>query len=99
MGLSGGHFRLGIAGMKMASIKEPAQTVLAAEAPAFYPYSWHQPATPIQPEWPMFNNAKDVVGFVDGHASYVKIYWDESVRANSFCYNPPGGYDYKWSGD
>ena len=29
--------RLGIAGLKLASIKEPAQTVLVAEEPAFFP--------------------------------------------------------------
>lgn len=94
-----GHFRLGIAGVKMASIKEPVKTVLAAEAPAFYPYSWHQPQTPAPVEFPMFDNAKNVASFVDGHASYIKFYWDEAVRAYSFSYNPPAEYDYKWSGD
>ena len=97
--VGGGHFRLGIAGVKMASIKEPVKTVLAAEAPAFFPYSWHQPQTPAPVEFPMFNNAKDAAGFVDGHASYTKFYWEEAVRAYSFSYNPPAAYDYKWSGD
>ena len=48
----------------------------------------------------MFLDAKDVVGFVDGHASYIKMYYAE-VPGNLFSvfYDPPAGYDYKWSGD
>ncbi len=90
---------LGIAGLKMSSIKEPSKTMLVAEDPAFYPYSWHLPETPIQlspGEWPLFNDAKDMVSFVDGHVNYIKIYY----RGFLACwYNPPAGYDYKWSGD
>jgi prepilin-type N-terminal cleavage/methylation domain-containing protein len=88
--------RLGIAGLKLASIKEPAKTVLAAEEPAFYPYSWHEPKLN---KGLMFNDAKDMVGFVDGHVSYIKIYWCEPSGLITCCTNPPAGYDYKWSGD
>ena len=94
---------LGIAGRKLTSIKDPAKTVLVTETPAFYPYSWHQPKKPrlLGPgELPMFNDAKDVVGFVDGHASYIRIYWQDVLRASmATWYDPPAGYDYKWSGD
>jgi type II secretory pathway pseudopilin PulG len=31
----------GIGGLKLSSVNNPAKTVLLAEAPAFYPYSWH----------------------------------------------------------
>lgn len=94
---------LGIAGRKIASLKAPAKTVLVAESPAFSPYSWHQPRNPIllpPGESPLFNDAKDMVGFVDGHVSYLKIYYQE-VPGNlwSCFYDPPTGYDYKWSGD
>jgi prepilin-type N-terminal cleavage/methylation domain-containing protein len=88
--------RLGIAGLKLASIKEPAKTVLIAEEPAFYPYSWHEPKLN---EGLMFNDAKDMVSFVDGHVSYVKIYWFEPSGLITCCTNPPAGYEYKWSGD
>jgi len=88
---------LGIAGRKIASIKEPAKTVLIAEAPAFYPYSWHDPRPG---EGPMFNDANDVVGFVDGHVSYIRIYWPEVPGNLLACFSdPPARYDYKWSGD
>jgi prepilin-type N-terminal cleavage/methylation domain-containing protein len=88
--------RLGIAGLKITAIKEPVKTVLVAEAPAFFPYSWHQPR---RGEGPMFNDAKDTVGFVDGHASYIKIYYEEVPGYMACAYNPPAGYEYKWTGD
>ena len=46
----------------------------------------------------MFNNAMDMVGFVDGHVSYVKMYckgWGPT--AISCRYDPPAEYDYQWS--
>ena len=88
---------LGIAGLKISSIKDPLKTVLVAETPAFFPYSWHQPRLG---EGPMFNDAKNMVSFVDGHANYIKIYYQE-VPGNSLACenNPPAGYNYKWSGD
>src|SRR6185295_9873594 len=61
----------GIAGRKLSSIKDPVKTVLVAEFPALLPYSWHQPGGAGH-----FNNARDMVSFVDGHVSYIKIFWD-----------------------
>jgi prepilin-type N-terminal cleavage/methylation domain-containing protein/prepilin-type processing-associated H-X9-DG protein len=100
----------GIAGLTLGSIRHPSRTVLVAEAPAFIPFSWHQPSKLLF--WIMqsggcrpttfFNNSMNMVSFVDGHVSYVKIYFQ--IPANSAdwfasCYNPPDGYDYQWSGD
>lgn len=94
---------LGISGLKLSAIKEPAKTVLAAESPAFYPYSWHEPRQPIAlhpGDEPMFLDAKDELSFVDGHASYSRMYYQETPgNLWSIFYNPPAGYDYKWSGD
>jgi hypothetical protein len=98
----------GISGRKLSSIKHPDRTVLIAEASAFAPYSWHQPKPPeVAPdgfELPIFNNAKDVVSFVDGHVSYIKMYWNSMTNSiglysMAFFYDPPAGYDYQWSGD
>jgi prepilin-type N-terminal cleavage/methylation domain-containing protein/prepilin-type processing-associated H-X9-DG protein len=47
-----------------------------------------------------FNDAKNVVSFVDGHVSYIKIYYDSSVNggaSQAYMYDPPAGYDYQWS--
>lgn len=99
--------RPGIAGKSLSSIQHPARTVLVAEAPAFIPFSWHKPKRPLYIIVPkncpncFFNNALDMVGFVDGHVSYVKMYWKTAWPPKSFSsdYDPPAEYDYQWSGD
>lgn len=87
----------GIAGRKMGSVKEPVKTVLVAELAALTPFSWHQPVKSIA------NNARDMVSFVDGHASYIKMYWDATntyfAHVEAWNYDPPQGYEYQWSGD
>jgi len=98
----------GFAGRKLTTIKHLERTVLGADASAFGPYSWHQPQPPTTDSQgvgiPFFNHAKNVAGFVDGHVSHVKIYWDSSTNFGSycsfsFCNDPPAGYGYQWSGD
>ena len=87
----------GIAGQKLDSVRHPTRTVLIAEMPAFSPYSWHVPKRPFATNNAKFNDALNMVGFVDGHVSYLKIYYDGQKTA--WAYNPPTGYDYQWSGD
>ena len=90
----------GIAGLTLTSIREPAKTVLVADYAAFFPYSWHHPRKPSWNEPGLFNDAMNMVGFVDGHVSYIKINWDSNRRGDfALFYDPPAGYDYKWSGD
>jgi len=93
------NFRPGIAGLALSSIKHPAKTVLVAEWPAFMPYSWHQPKRPFGQPNTRFNNAMDMVSFVDGHVSYIQIYWKTEWPPKSIAgdYDPPDGYDYQWS--
>lgn len=90
----------GLAGRKLGSIRDPSRTVLIADMPAFMPWSWHQPKRPLPvgDDWPLFNNARNMVGFVDGHVSYIKIYW-ETAYSPTLAFDPPAGYDYQWSGD
>jgi prepilin-type N-terminal cleavage/methylation domain-containing protein len=93
---------LGIGGRQLSSIKHPARTVLIAEAPAFQPYSWHEPQPPPPPpfkEFLRFNDAKNVLSYVNGHVSYTKIYWNSSQGIESCVHEPPPEYDYQWSGD
>jgi hypothetical protein len=45
-----------------------------------------------------------MIGFVDGHVAYVKIYWNSTplpsgAYTGADGYDPPAGYDYQWSGD
>jgi len=88
----------GVAGRRLSSIKQPEKTLLVVEYPALLPYSWHQPGGKSH-----FNNARDVVSHVDGHVSYLKMYWDTNNAVvghqEAWHYDPPAGYDYKWSGD
>ncbi len=91
----------GIAGMKLSSIKKPSRTVLVAEMPAFVPYSWHQPKRPFSQANSIFNDSQNVASFVDGHASYIKMYWDGTWPRGTLAlaHDPPVTYDYQWSGD
>lgn len=108
---NGKHFTVpashlpGIGGIAISSIKHPARTVMVAESPAFFPYSWHEPK-PYQPGGvqprgiALFNNAGDMVSYVDGHVAYIKIYWGDIVTNGGFMscfYDPPEGYNYQWS--
>jgi hypothetical protein len=50
----------------------------------------------------LFNNAMDMVSFVDGHVAYTKIYWGNVITNGGFMacyYDPPASYDYQWSGN
>jgi hypothetical protein len=73
------------------------------EAPAVFPYSWHRPQSPGSA--PAFNDARDIVSYVDGHLDYIKIYWNSTLlypnqsASLAAYYDPPPGYDYQWSGN
>jgi hypothetical protein len=89
--------RPGLTGVKLSAVKRPARTLLVTEASALAPWSWHAPASAV-----VFEDAKNVVSFVDGHASYIKIYWNSTPLPNggltfALSYDPPDGYDYQWS--
>jgi prepilin-type N-terminal cleavage/methylation domain-containing protein len=97
--------RLGIAGLNLSSIKHPARTVLVSEISALIPFSWHQPKRPFYFIMPkncpnaIFSNAMNMVSFVDGHVSYIKMFWKTSWPVTSCAgdYDPPEGYEYQWS--
>lgn len=86
----------GLFGWKLSAITGPAKTILAAEMPAFFPFTWHDPERPTPTEFG-FNNARNVVSFSDGHASYIPIYFYSNLYEPTLLYNPPAGYNYKWS--
>jgi prepilin-type N-terminal cleavage/methylation domain-containing protein len=95
----------GIGGQKISTIKNPVRTTLVLEAPAMLPYSWHRPQSPSPEYPPMFNNAWDIVSYVDGHLDYIKIYWNSTLAypnggaSVAAYYDPPAEYDYQWSGN
>jgi hypothetical protein len=81
------------AGKTFASVREPSRQILVGEISGFIGLSSHDRRQPQQ-----FNNAKNVMSFVDGHASYVPIYWNGSKKFDDMpvFYNPPTGYEYIW---
>jgi prepilin-type N-terminal cleavage/methylation domain-containing protein len=96
-----GGFYAGVAGRKINSIRNQVQTVMVVDQPACFAYSWHQPPPLTDPGPDEINDAKNTAGFVDGHASYLKFYLDQTYALGSYpCfYNPPAGYDYQWGED
>lgn len=81
-----------ITGQPLSAIKNPAKAVLVGEWTAFFGGSWH-PAISHD-----YTDAKNISGFVDGHASFTKIYWNGVPDSDPCNYEPPGGYDYNWDG-
>jgi prepilin-type N-terminal cleavage/methylation domain-containing protein len=88
----------GVGGLKLAAIKDPAKTVLLMELSAGFPWSWHQPQSVPAGQFG-FKDARNVIGFMDGHVSYFKMYRNPSINLPSCNYEPPAGYEYKWHAD
>jgi type II secretory pathway pseudopilin PulG len=85
-----------VAGQEVSSIVEPSRTLLVMEWTAHAPLSWHRSRTG-QANTPFYCDAESVVGFVDGHVAFTKIYYDGLNAA--FTRDPAPGYDYRYSGD
>ncbi|HEX4342353.1 MAG TPA: hypothetical protein VH255_03125, partial [Verrucomicrobiae bacterium] len=87
---------LGMAQKPFASVRDPTKTALISEDSGGLGLSTHARMQPLQ-----FQDAKNVMSFVDGHVSYIRIYWNgtEGVDGFSALYEPPDGYEYKWSGN
>ncbi len=88
----------GVSGWKLAAIVNPAKTVLVMEASALYPWSWHARQPSLAGEC-SYNNAKNMIGFADGHMGYFPIYFNTDYYLEAIYYDPPTGYDYKWCGN
>jgi prepilin-type N-terminal cleavage/methylation domain-containing protein/prepilin-type processing-associated H-X9-DG protein len=86
----------GVAGKRLGSIQDQTKTILLAEVSAFMGFSWHDSRRP-----PIVNNAYSMLSFADGHVAYLKVYWNGFLGKTDWpmFYDPPAGYDYKWSGN
>lgn len=88
----------GIAGGKQSSVRDSSATVLLGEIPADYGFSWHAPKNPTLSHY--FNKTRNLAGFVDGHVGYIRFFRDDrKPQSEALEYDPPPGYDYKWSAD
>jgi prepilin-type N-terminal cleavage/methylation domain-containing protein len=94
-----GGFYHGIAGRKISSIRNQVRTLMVVDQPAVFAYSWHEPQSLTDPGPNEINDSKNVAGFVDGHVSYIKFYWDSTQDTFPCFYNPPDNYEYQWGED
>ncbi len=87
---------VGMAQKPFASVREPAKTELVGEISGGVGLSSHNRVQPLQ-----FPDARNVMSFVDGHVDYIKIYWNGVTGIDGFSglYEPPAGYEYKWTGN
>jgi prepilin-type N-terminal cleavage/methylation domain-containing protein len=87
---------LHLAQTAFASVREPTRTVLVGEDSGGIGLSTHERKRPLQ-----FQNARNVMSFVDGHVSFIRIYWNgvEGLDGFAFSYEPPPEYDYQWTGN
>jgi len=85
-----------LAGWGLAAMKQPRRTLLAMEWTAHAPLSWHRSKTGKK-NMPFYCDAQSVVGFVDGHVNFSKIYYDGYNAA--YTQDPIAGYDYQYSGN
>lgn len=76
-----------------SQVRKPSEMVLAGELSGALGLSAHDRKQPYQ-----FDNALSMMSFVDGHVSYIRIYWDgaNGAAGDPGLYNPPAGYGYQW---
>jgi prepilin-type N-terminal cleavage/methylation domain-containing protein len=89
----------GLTNVRLSSVRHPDRTILLAEVSALMPYSWHAPSSHgvSYNNGLVYNDSRNVVSFVDGHVSYIKMFC--TYRVPACLTNPPPGYDYQWTPD
>ena len=85
-----------IADRPLSSVKKPRQTLLVMEWTAHAPLAWHRSKTGKN-NMPFYCDAPSVVGFVDGHVNFTRIYYDGYNAA--YTRDPIPGYEYQYSGN
>ena len=85
----------GMAQKPFAMVRDPSRTALDGEITGGIAASNHDHRPGQHPD------ARNVTGFVDGHVNYIKIYWNglTGQAGFPFYYEPPAGYQYKWTGN
>jgi len=71
-------------GIKLGTVRHPARTWLMCEWCFTWAISWHYSLT--GQEEISYNNALANVSFVDGHASFIKCYYNEVDGTASYAY-------------
>jgi len=82
--------------ISLSTVKHPSRTWLMSEWPIHWCYSWHKSLTGDQ-NIP-YKDAIDNVSFVDGHARYIKLYYNQVYGPAAFTYatkDIPPSYEYQ----
>ncbi len=93
-GLPNAH---GIAGRKIASIRQPSRIAFALENSGFIPWSWHKPVKKVTDGGPPFRDPMNIISFLDGHSVITPVFWNGNPLSFSMQQEPPVGYAYAWS--
>ncbi|MEP6662649.1 MAG: type II secretion system protein [Verrucomicrobiota bacterium] len=89
--------------ISLGNVKHPTRTVLMAEWPLHFAYSWHKNEK-YGSEDVTHKDAVIDVGFVDGHASFIKAYFDPANPLGESVYaypttSIPQNYGYQFAPD
>ena len=82
--------------MTLSGVKHPSRTWMMSEWPIHWAYSWH--SNPYGKKDIAFKDAKINVSMVDGHAQYIKTYYNLALGSAPFGYltkDIPGSYGYQ----
>lgn len=82
-----------ITGQRLGTIPNPSRAVLVGEYPAFFGGAWH----PLPTTNTGFNT-RCLLGFVDGHTVFTRIFHPGIAGGEPRQFEPPSGYEYSWSG-
>jgi prepilin-type N-terminal cleavage/methylation domain-containing protein/prepilin-type processing-associated H-X9-DG protein len=80
----------------LSSVKHPSRTWMMSEWPIHWGYSWH--SNPYGKKDIAFKDAKINVSMVDGHAQFIKTYYNLALGNAPFGYltkDIPGSYGYQ----
>ncbi len=87
--------------ISLSTVKHPVRTVMMAEWPIHWSYSWHKNKPGAGNTDIAFKDALVSVSFVDGHAAFIKVYWN-AFLGNPFSYSTaqiPPSYGYQFAPD
>jgi len=92
-GLAPDEVETRVAGKPFSSVRQPSRLILVGELSGCIGLSAHDRKKTQQ-----INNARNVMSFVDGHVSYIPIYWNGGKTLDDLpvLHNPPPEYDYIW---
>jgi len=82
--------------LRLSAVKHPTRTWLMSEWPIHWSYSWHKSRTGDANI--SYKDAIDNVSFVDGHAAYIKLFYNATLGPAPFAYPTsqiPAGYNYQ----